>query len=58
MEGGDKGKSGKPYEHRTALCVETQHFPDSPNQPQFPTTALKAGETFTSVTSYQFVMKK
>jgi len=58
MEGGDKGKSGKPYEHRTAMCLETQHFPDSPNQPQFPTTTLKAGETFNSVTSYQFVMKK
>jgi len=58
MEGGDKGKSGKPYEHRTALCLETQHFPDSPNQPQFPTTTLKAGETFTSQTSYKFPEKK
>lgn len=58
MEGGDKGKSGKPYEHRTAMCLETQHFPDSPNQPQFPTTTLKAGGTFNSVTSYQFMLKK
>lgn len=58
MEGGDKGKSGKPYEKRTALCLETQHFPDSPNQPQFPTTTLKVGETFNSVTSYKFSVKK
>ncbi|WP_299289199.1 aldose epimerase family protein [uncultured Mucilaginibacter sp.] len=58
LEGGDKGKSGKAYEHRTALCLETQHFPDSPNQPQFPTTTLKAGETFNSTTSYKFPEKK
>lgn len=58
MEGGDKGKSGKPYEKRTALCLETQHFPDSPNQSQFPTTTLKAGATFNSVTSYKFSVKK
>ncbi|MGI4751417.1 MAG: aldose epimerase family protein [Janthinobacterium lividum] len=58
MEGGDKGKSGSPYEKRTAFCLETQHFPDSPNQPQFPTTTLKAGATFNSVTSYKFIEKK
>ena len=58
MLGGDKGKSGNPYEKRTALCLETQHFPDSPNQSQFPTTTLKPGATFSSVTSYRFVQKK
>jgi aldose 1-epimerase len=58
MEGGDKGKSGQPYEKRTAFCLETQHFPDSPNQPQFPTTTLKPGETLNSVTSYKFIVKK
>lgn len=58
MEGGDKGKTGKAYEHRTALCLETQHFPDSPNQPQFPTTTLKPGETFNSTTSYKFPATK
>lgn len=58
MEGGDKGKSGSPYEKRTAFCLETQHFPDSPNQPQFPTTTLKPGATFSSVTSYKFSVKK
>lgn len=58
MAGGDKGKTDKPYEKRTAFCLETQHFPDSPNQPQFPTTTLKAGETFNSITSYKFSVKK
>lgn len=58
LEGGDKGKSGKPYEHRTGFCLETQHFPDSPNQPNFPSTTLKPGETFTSTTSYKFPVKK
>ena len=58
LEGGDKDKTGKAYEHRTALCLETQHFPDSPNHPQFPTTVLKPGETFSSVTSYRFPVKK
>ena len=58
MEGGDKGKSGEPYEKRTAFCLETQHFPDSPNQPQFPSTTLRPGETFSSVTSYKFSVKK
>ncbi len=58
MEGGDTGKSGHAYESRTAFCLETQHFPDSPNQPQFPTTALKPGETFNSVTFYKFSVKK
>jgi len=58
MEGGDKGKGGSAYEKRTAFCLETQHFPDSPNQPQFPTTTLKPGETFKSVTSYKFSVKK
>ncbi len=58
MEGGDKGKMGKPYGYRTAFCLETQHFPDSPNQPQFPSTTLKPGETFYSQTAYRFSVKK
>ncbi len=58
LEGSDKGKNGKAYEDRTALCLETQHFPDSPNHPQFPNTTLKPGETFNSVTSYRFPGKK
>ena len=58
LEGGDKGKSGEPYNHRTAFCLETQHFPDSPNQPNFPSTTLIPGETFTSTTAYKFSIKK
>jgi aldose 1-epimerase len=43
-----------PNSFRTSFCLETQHFPDSPNQPSFPSTILKAGETFTSKTIYKF----
>jgi aldose 1-epimerase len=43
---------------RTAFCMETQHFPDSPNQPSYPTTLLKPGEIFQSFTSYRFSINK
>ncbi len=45
---------GKAYQFRTGFCLETQHFPDSPNQPSFPSTLLKAGEKFESQTIYKF----
>ncbi len=48
------GKGGKPYQRYGGLCLETQHFPDSPNKPQFPTTVLRPGETFRSTTVYAF----
>jgi aldose 1-epimerase len=48
------GKNGKKYPKRAALCLETQHFPDSPNQPHFPSTALKPGEKYQSFTVYRF----
>ncbi len=48
------GKFGVPYKHRQGFCLETQHYPDSPHHPNFPTTVLKAGETFRSVTEYRF----
>ena len=48
------GKSGKPYRYRSGLCLETQHFPDSPNQPEFPTTILRPGQVFHSTTEYRF----
>ena len=51
---GQKGKGGKVYEHRSALCLETQHYPDSVNHDNFPTTILKPGETFESRTTYLF----
>lgn len=52
-----KGKSGKPYHYRGAFCLETQHFPDSPNHPTFPTTVLRPGATYTSQTVYRFSTK-
>ncbi|HWK44666.1 MAG TPA: aldose epimerase family protein [Stellaceae bacterium] len=48
------GKSGRAYRQSDALCLETQHFPDSPNHPGFPSTVLRPGETFTSATEYRF----
>jgi len=50
----DVGKGGKSYPVRSAVCLETQHFPDSPNKPSFPTTTLKPGQWFTSTTIYKF----
>lgn len=51
-----KGKGGKAYPHRSAICLETQHFPDSVNQPMFPSTILKPGETYESMTSFNFAV--
>ena len=51
------GKGGKPYGKRSAFCLETQHYPDSPNRPEFPTTLLKPGQTFRSTTVYKFSVK-
>jgi len=48
------GKSGKKYGFRSGFSLETQHFPDSPNQPKFPSTVLKPGERFQSTTVYRF----
>lgn len=52
-----KGKNGVIYDYREGFCLETQHFPDSPNNPNFPTTVLRKGENFTSVTVYRFSIK-
>ena len=49
-----KGKGGKTYAHRSALCLETQHYPDSVNHPEFPTTILKPGEKYTQTCIYAF----
>jgi aldose 1-epimerase len=54
LDGSVKGKGGKPYELRSALCLETQHFPDSPNHPAFPTSELKPGDRYHTVTIYRF----
>ncbi len=57
LDGSDVGKSGIPYERRGGLCLETQHFPDSPNQPQFPSTVLRPGERYESATIYKFLVR-
>ena len=54
LDGTLTGKRGLTYYQRYGFCLETQHFPDSPNQAQFPSTLLKAGEQFKSQTIYQF----
>jgi aldose 1-epimerase len=57
LDGSIKGKGGKPYALHGALCLETQHFPDSPNHPDFPTTELKPGERYHTVTVYSFSVR-
>ncbi len=54
LDGSITGKERRVYKARDAFCLETQHFPDSPNHPQFPTTELKPGQKFHSVTVYEF----
>lgn len=57
LDGTLVGKDGKTYVHRAALCLETQHFPDSPNHPKFPSTELKKGQRFHSVTIFRFTTR-
>ncbi|HEY4843182.1 MAG TPA: aldose epimerase family protein [Terriglobales bacterium] len=54
LDGSVKGKGGKPYGQHAALCLETQHFPDSPNHPDFPSTELKPGQRYHTVTIFSF----
>jgi aldose 1-epimerase len=54
---GLKGKAGAVYGRRGAVCLETQHFPDSPNQPGFPSTVLRPGEVFRSSTTFKFSVR-
>lgn len=54
LNGSDVGKYGKAYTHRGALCLETQHFPDTPNQQGFPSTVLVPGSEYYSVCTYKF----
>lgn len=54
LDGGIAGYSSRLYRQTDAVCFETQHFPDSPNQPSFPSTVLRPGETFRSTTIYRF----
>jgi aldose 1-epimerase len=54
LDGTLKGKHGHVYNKHAGFCLETQHFPDSPNHPKFPTTELKPGQTYHSVTTFGF----
>lgn len=54
LDGSVTGKGGVAYGHRSGFCLEPQHFPDSPNQPSFPSVVLRPGERFTSRTMYRF----
>lgn len=58
LDGKFDTKTGGKYQKRTGFCLETQHFPDSPNQPSFPSTELKPGEKYQSKTIYKFSVKK
>ena len=58
LDGTLKGKGGTVYGKHGGFCLETQHFPDSPNQPKFPSTVLRPGETFHSVSTYKFGVRK
>jgi aldose 1-epimerase len=55
LDGTIRGKKGVPYHRNQGFCLETQHFPDSPNQPNFPPTLLKAGAQFRSTTIFRFL---
>jgi aldose 1-epimerase len=57
LDGSNVGKGGKVYEYRSAICLEAQHFPDSPNQPQFPTVVLEPGQEYRNTTIYKFSVK-
>ncbi len=54
---GARGKAGRLYNFRDGFCLEAQHFPDSPNQPAFPSTVLKPNEKYTQTTVYKFIVK-
>lgn len=58
LDGSLTGRSGKPYQYRFGFCFETQHYPDSPNHPTFPTTTLKKGTTYHSTTIYRFSTRR
>jgi aldose 1-epimerase len=54
LDGSFTGRHGKPYARNTGFCLETQHFPDAPNHPEFLSTTLKPGETMHSTTTFTF----
>ena len=58
LDGSAHGKGGMAYTKRSAFCLETQHFPDSPNQPKFPSVVLNPGERYHTTTIYKFSTEK
>lgn len=58
LDGSVSGKNGKVYNQRAAVCLETQHYPDSPNKPEWPSTLLNPGETYKSHCVYKFGVEK
>jgi aldose 1-epimerase len=58
LDGSLKGKGGKVYGKHYGFCLETQHFPDSPNQPDFPSVILRPGETYMQLTVYKFSVEQ
>ena len=54
LDGSERGKGGKAYGYREGFCLETQHYPDTPHHPQFPSTLLHPGQIFSSTTIYRF----
>ena len=57
LDGTIVGKKGVMYKQRSGLCLETEHYPDSPNRPTFPSTVLRKGETYRTTTVYRFSVK-
>jgi aldose 1-epimerase len=58
LDGTLTGKGGRVYQHRAGLCLETQHFPDSPNKPAFPSTILRPGREYRTTTVFAFGVAK
>ena len=57
LDGTITGKNGRAYQKRSALCLETQHFPDSPNHPNFPGTVLRPGERYLSTPLFDGIVE-
>ncbi len=57
LDGSNVGKGGRVYRRRNGFCLETQHFPDSPNQPAFPSAILRPGKEYSTTTVYKFSAK-
>ena len=58
LDGKNKGKGGWVYQFRNGFCMEPQHYPDSPNQPNFPSVVLKPGQAYRNTIIYKFSVQK